>query len=127
MTPGDYDFFRITVDGPGRMLVYSSGSTDTYGRLEDRFGRTLADDDDGGQGNNFRIQRNVNGGTYYILVRGFRANVTGSYTLHVRYTATSSGGGGTPPPPPPPPPPGDAHRNTPADPTRIAHDTNTYL
>ena len=57
LTPGDYDYFRVTVDGPGRMLVYSSGSTDTFGRLEDRFGRTLADDDDGGEGNNFRIER----------------------------------------------------------------------
>ncbi len=84
LTAGDYDHFRINVPGEGTLTVYSSGSTDTYGYLYDSGGR-LASNDDGGEGLNFRIQQQVASGVHYVGVRGFSANTSGSYTLHVRF------------------------------------------
>ena len=85
LTTGDTDYFRISVRGSGALEVYTSGSTDTLGRLEDAGGSTLASNDDGGSGNNFRIERDVSAGTYYIRVAAFARSTTGNYTLHVRF------------------------------------------
>ena len=85
LTSGDTDYFRISVRGSGSLDVYTSGSTDTLGRLEDAGGSALASNDDGGSGNNFRIERDVSAGTYYIRVATFARSTTGNYTLHVRF------------------------------------------
>ena len=84
LTSRDVDYFRINVSRSGRLEVYTSGSTDTYGSLESASGSTLARNDDGGTRQNFRIVRSVSRGTYYIRLRGFNSNTTGNYTLHVR-------------------------------------------
>ena len=87
LTRGDTDYFRITLDRPGTLLLHTSGGTDTVGRLEDSGGRELTSNDDGGSGNNFRIERSLSAGTYYVRVRGFGGSTAGSYTLHARFTA----------------------------------------
>ncbi len=93
LTAGDEDWFRIVVDRPGRLTVYSSGSTDTVGRLRDSRQTLLAQSNDEGSGNNFRIEHDVSAGTYYVDVRGrISASTAGPYTLHVRFNATPSGG-----------------------------------
>lgn len=93
LTAGDEDWFRIVVDQPGRLTVYSSGSTDTVGRLRDSRQGLLASSNDEGSGNNFRIEHDVTAGTYYVEVRGrISASTAGPYTLHVRFNATPSGG-----------------------------------
>ena len=86
LTAGDEDWFRIVVDRPGRLTVYTSGSTDTFGELKDAHLRPLAFNDNGGNGSNFRIEHDVSAGTYYVEVQGRTRNTTGSYTLHVRFT-----------------------------------------
>ncbi len=96
LTAADRDYFRIAVESSGRLVVYSSGSADTVGRLEDSRGSRLATDNDSGTGRNFRIGRDITAGTYYLQVRG-RGSSTGAYTLHVRFEESS----------PPPPPDGD--------------------
>ena len=86
LTPGDTDYFRISVNSPGTLEVYATGSIDTVGQIEDSGGSRLASDDDTGPGRNFRIERDVSSGTYYIRVRGFGSSTAGNYTLHVRFS-----------------------------------------
>ena len=59
----------------------TSGGTDTRGTLEDASGGTLATNDDGGSGANFRLSSAVSAGTYYVRVAGYDSATTGSYTL----------------------------------------------
>ncbi|MCZ0952025.1 MAG: putative Ig domain-containing protein, partial [Rhodospirillaceae bacterium] len=87
---GDVDYFRIVVDAPGTLNVYSSGNTDTYGYLEDADGAVLRSNDDGGTGTNFRISEDVSAGTYFVRVRGYSSRTTGEYTLSVRFTESDS-------------------------------------
>ena len=98
---GDSDWFRIDVDAPGTLAVYTTGSVDTVGRLEDASGALVRGDDDSGAGTNFNISAPVAAGTYFVRVEGYHANTAGAYTLHVRFTEADSGtttppgGGGT--------------------------------
>ena len=85
---GDVDYFRIPVAEAGLLVVASSGDTDTSGRLEQGDGAELAADDDGGDGDNFRIALDVEAGNYYVAVGGFNDAHTGEYTLEVGFTPT---------------------------------------
>ena len=116
LTAGDRDWFRVTVDQAGSLEVYTTGSTDTVGSLQNAGGTELANNDDAGEGRNFRIERTVSAGAYYVQVRGFSRSTTGRYTLHVRFNASSPGDGGDGG--------GDDHGDTRADATSIAVDTN---
>ena len=78
---GDVDYFQVQISGSGELTVHTTGSTDTYGTLQDGSGSRLARDDDGGSGRNFRIEHRVNPGTYFIEVRGYESSTTGSYAL----------------------------------------------
>jgi hypothetical protein len=81
----------LEIPEPGELTVYTTGSTDTIGRLESSSGSTLATNDDGGASTNFRIVHNVTAGTYYIRVTGYRSR-TGSYTLNARFSGTTNRG-----------------------------------
>ena len=78
---GDIDYFRVTVSSPGVLIASTTGSTDTYGFIEDGLGNVLGENDDSGEDANFRVSAAVKPGTYYIQVRGDRASSTGAYTL----------------------------------------------
>ena len=81
LSEGDEDdLFIIEMSDSGTLTVYTTGSTDTYGFILDSSGNVLAENDDGGEGWNFRVSASVSAGTYYIQVEGFE---TGDYTLHV--------------------------------------------
>ena len=80
LSEGDEDLFVIEMSDSGTLTVYTTGSTDTYGFIFDSSGDVLAENDDGGEGWNFRVSASVSAGTYYIQVGGFE---TGDYTLHV--------------------------------------------
>ena len=86
LTPGDEDYYRLTVDRAVTLVVYTRGSADTVGRLEDASGSLLGSDDNGGAGSNFRIEQSVSAGTYYLRVTGAGGSISGSYTLYVRST-----------------------------------------
>ena len=86
---GDKDYFRLEVAEATTLTVGSTGDTDTYGTLFDASETSLATDDDGGPGSNFRIERDVQAGTYFVEVRGFLSS-TGSYELRV--STTGDGG-----------------------------------
>ena len=84
LSTGDIDYFRITVSSSATLVVTTTGSTDTYGVLEDSAGRVLNEDDDGGEGDNFLMRAVLRPGTYYIRVRGLAAFNTGTYTLTIQ-------------------------------------------
>ena len=81
LSGGDTDYFRVEMSSAGTLTAYTTGSTDTYGFILDSSGSVLDDDDDGGEGWNFRVSASVSAGTYYILVEGWD---TGDYTLNVQ-------------------------------------------
>ena len=90
LTARDRDYFRIDLTAPGRLDIHSSGNTDTVGRFESATGTRLVTDNDGGQGRNFRIRRDVTAGTYYLMVRG-RGASAGNYRLHADFTEADHG------------------------------------
>ena len=91
LSRGDNDVFQLSFGG-GQLTLYSVGNTDTFGTLLNEVGSEQASNDDGGAGLNFRIvEQNLPAGTYYLVVRGYDASTTGSYTLHVE----EDGGGRT--------------------------------
>ena len=89
LTPGDTDWFRVDVNSSGTLEVYTSGSLDSVGRLEDAAGSLVDSDDDGGAGSNFRLSADVDSGAYYVRVKGFGDDEDGSYTLRVRFTSAT--------------------------------------
>ncbi len=85
-TSTDVDYFRIEVNGPGTLVVHTTGSLDTMGELQDSSGAILASNDDAaGNNTNFRIKHAVTAGTYYIKVRGYDVD-TGTYTVQVSFS-----------------------------------------
>lgn len=94
-TPNDLDIFRFELPNTSRLVVRTSGNTDTLGNLYRGSQRIGANDDgaDSSDGYNFRItESSASPGTYYVWVLGFSERVTGAYTLHVE-----TSGGTTPP------------------------------
>ena len=90
---GDNDFFRVALTRSGTLELSTSGSTDTYGYLLNSSGSVIARNDDGGAGTNFKIQKVLSAGTYYVQVRGYSRSTTGSYSL--RSSVSYQGGGST--------------------------------
>ena len=81
----DVDYFRIEVDQPGRLTVWTTGDLDTEGELQNSAGTIIVENDDGGSRNNFRIVYTVKPGTYYLRVIAKATEFwgeTGSYTVH---------------------------------------------
>ena len=75
---GDTDAFRLEVPNAGGLRVGSAGPADTFGELRNSAGAVLAVRDDGGHGRNFRIERHVEPGIYYVHVT---AVTPGAFTL----------------------------------------------
>lgn len=78
---GERDYFRLTVDTPTVVTVWSEGDTDTYGRLLDAGGTGISDDNDSGNATNFRITATLFPGTYFLDVSGHKGTETGNYAL----------------------------------------------
>ena len=79
----DADLFKIVVDQAGTLTVNSAGPTDLTGTLETAEGAVIATDDDGGPWYNFRIEKSVSPGTYYLRVTHCCAGA-GQYRLSSR-------------------------------------------
>ena len=93
--PGsDEDYFRLRLSASTAVAIYTTGSLDTVGSLQDAAGGPVDSDDDGGEGFNFRMEGTLSAGTHYVEVGSYGSD-TGSYTLHVERRET-----GTEPDPP---------------------------
>ncbi len=114
--PGeDEDYFRFEVAASSTVVMESGGGLDAVGTLFGAGGNRIALDDDGGAGSNFRMERTLDPGTYYIRVHSYWA-APGAYALHLRTGADGGDGGGTA---------GDDHGNTRATATRISLPSTT--
>ncbi|MFZ2450217.1 MAG: calcium-binding protein [Methylovulum miyakonense] len=82
---GDRDFFQVKVDGAGHLLVQTEGATNTTGRLYDSHCLFIngAVDYSSGQDSNFKIDKVLNPGVYFIEVSGNNAGIKGDYNLRV--------------------------------------------
>ena len=82
--PGeDEDYFRFEVPADGTVVIESSGGLDVIGTLLGADGNQVAQDDDRGEGFNFRMEQTLLAGLYYVRVHSFWAE-SGAYTLHLR-------------------------------------------
>jgi hypothetical protein len=86
----DHDWFTITLSSTGNLTIETTGSLDTFGKLEDEHGMLLASDDDSGETANFSITQELSAGTYYVYLRGYSPAAEGDYTLQTTFTATSA-------------------------------------
>ena len=66
--------FKFTPESSGRYRFCSSGEADTYADIVGEDGRTIASDDDGGDGSNFNVKFTASAGSvYYLLSRTYNA------------------------------------------------------
>ena len=78
----DVDFFRIRLTSRGRLVLRTTGWTDTVGTLYNSTGSIVATNDDGcNNAQNFCLTRILSAGTYYVKVDGYRTTATGAYRL----------------------------------------------
>jgi len=88
------EYYRFAISRAATYVVYTSGSVDTVGTLLDSDCQQLDSDDDSGDNANFRIQRGLAPGTYYVSVRGYSSGSTGPYTLTVEELSGESAAAG---------------------------------
>ena len=84
----DLDYFKIDVQSTGKLIVSTSSNTDTLGRLVASNGSVITEDDDSAGNFDFRIERDLSPGEYYIHVQSYQNNSSGSYTLNVSFQPT---------------------------------------
>lgn len=78
----DRDYYWFRVSTPGNVAIQTTGDVDTFGVLYDSYEIELQRNDDSGAGRNFRFERDLEAGVYYVRVTHI-AQHTGSYTLHL--------------------------------------------
>ena len=87
----DADWFVFTAGAGDLHRVETRGETDTKCALFDAQGEAVADDDDGGDGLNCRMEEALRAGAdYFVKVEHFSGSGTGSYTLFVEIVAAQS-------------------------------------
>lgn len=91
LAAGDIDFFRVVLPAAGVLTVMSTGSTDTYGRIHDATGQSLAYANGGGTGKNFKLRYQASAaGTYYVSVRHNKSTGTGAYKVKASFAPASA-------------------------------------
>ena len=85
---GDSDWYTFTVSPSRYVEIYTIGSVDTIGAIysvDDLSSpiNSISEDDDEGDGENFRSREALDMGTYYVRVFGSGDNQSGAYQLHV--------------------------------------------
>ena len=83
LTAGGTDHFQFTLAGAQSLAIYTTGDIDVTGNLLGSDGTLLATDENGGGEGNFRIDRLLAAGTYFIQVTGADMSVQGGYTLNL--------------------------------------------
>jgi RHS repeat-associated protein len=79
----DRDFFRFTVATNAKYVMFSRDATGWVpGTLYDVTYNKITDNSAGGEGDNFRIERVLTPGTYYLEL-GSMYNFAGPYNLHI--------------------------------------------
>ena len=81
-TGGQIVYFAFTPTTSGSFIIQSTGSGDTYGTLYSSTKSSLTTNDDGGDGNNFKITYTMTAGTtYYVAVKFYNSSTTGTFKV----------------------------------------------
>lgn len=82
------NLYKFTAPGDGTLTVYTTGDEDTYGTLWDSsLTKNLKDNDEDGEGSNFKFSYDVTKGTvYYIGVRQYHGNEISDYSITIEGT-----------------------------------------
>jgi len=80
---GDVDVFKIDIEKKDNYTFSTKGFTDTYGTLVNSKGIKIVEDDDGGNNKNFSFSTVLSVGIYYLYIKDFYEDRTGSYTMLV--------------------------------------------
>ena len=91
-------YFSFTPSTSGKYVIYSTGSADTKVYLYNSSGSQITYNDNGGEGNNFRLEYSMTAGTRYILgVRYCSSSSTGtiSFKFGKVYTVSYNANGGS--------------------------------
>lgn len=90
----DKDYFRLEIGYRTKVTVFTASPFDPYGRLLDEAGRELTASEDEGNDKNFRIERVLEPGVYYVEVssRSTSRDSVGPYVVRANATPV------TPPP-----------------------------
>lgn len=86
----DIDFFEFELSANSNLTVETIGSLDTVGRIYNSSCDPIAENDDSGDGLNFKIDRQLSSGKYYASVRAYSASATGQYEINLSALPTSS-------------------------------------
>ena len=89
-SPDDLDIFRVELTQFGVIIATTESDIDTYGRLLDSDGRTLASNDDSGTDRNFSLELEVEPGTVFIEVSGYGRNDVGNYRLNIEFESSET-------------------------------------
>jgi len=84
----DQDYFRFELHETTQASISAEGPALTVGHLFDENGMELGQSNEDGGENDFRIDRTLDPGTYFIRVRAIE-RLGGSYTLHVSVAVDS--------------------------------------
>jgi len=88
----DIDYYRLPISKHGVLKIFSSGDTNTKGKLLDFHQDVLAENnDDNEKEKNFFIEYEVNPGIYYVAVKSATSEeISGSYTLHTIFDSINA-------------------------------------
>ena len=80
---GEEDLFKLIVETQGVYTIQTQGSTDVVMQLygPDSTTQLIAEDDDGGSGRNALIEAELQPGKYYVQVKHYWPEATGSYSI----------------------------------------------
>ncbi len=100
-TGGEKKYYTFTPSVTGKYVIYSTGTEDTKVYLYDSNGKEIANNDEGGAGNNFRLEYTLNAGTQYKYgVSYWNTSKTGTipFKFGKVYTVSynTNGGSGAP-------------------------------
>lgn len=84
-SPGEVDLYHFDISSASEVIIETSGQSDTVITLygPDDSNQEIVSDDDGGDGLSSRIVMNLASGRYFIRVRLYSPNATGSYSIRV--------------------------------------------
>ncbi|MCL2759831.1 MAG: hypothetical protein FWD22_06420 [Treponema sp.] len=88
INPGAEIWYSITAAASGILTVETDGSTDTYMEAYDTQFALIAEDDDGGEGTNAKIEvAAASGSTFYFKVKGYSESTNGPYRIFANFAA----------------------------------------
>ena len=97
-TGGDTAYYTFIPSTSGKYVIYSTGNVDTKVYLYNASGTQISSNDDGGEGQNFRLQYDLTAGTSYRFgVKYYSSSTTGTipFKFGKAYTISYNANGGT--------------------------------